>query len=141
MKKINSLFSLPAIVLLGLCVLFMSETGSAQQVNKIFDQIGGGGSNSQSNSESGSSNTMYIVGGVLILGVILYSVLKEKKEPEKKDTTSVVINADQFVMNGLHNDSELEKSNNLPVSIFAGTNSEMVFREEKRYFVGISFNF
>ncbi len=141
MKTIKKLLSSSIALVLLFTVLTMSETTQAQQVNKVFDEIGGGGSNSSGNSESGSSNTMYIIGGAIIVGVILYAVLKEKKEPVKTDTTAVAIMENQFVLNQTQIEEQINKSNNLPINIFAGVQNEILFREEKKYVVGLSFNF
>lgn len=141
MKTIKKLLSSSITLVLLFAVLFMTETTHAQQVNKVFDEIGGGGSGSSGNSESGSSNTMYIIGGAIIIGVILFAVLKEKKEPVKTDTTSTEIMKSQFVFNETQIEEKIGSHNNLPINIFAGVQNEILFREEKKYVVGFRFNF
>lgn len=131
--------SLLTIILFSLAVA--TETANAQQVNKVFDEIGGGGGSSNSTEDSGSGNTMFIVGGVLVAGVLLYALLRDKKEPEKKDSTAVISNPD-FLAQRLADEQKLSaEQTQIPVNIFIGSHADKVFREDKRYFVGVSLSF
>ena len=137
LKQIRSLLFIVIILLLAVT----TESANAQQINKVFDEIGGGGSSSSGSDDSGSGNTMYIVGGVLVVGVLLYALLRDKKEPEVKDTTAVIANSD-FLVQSVNDEQKMSADQTqIPFNIFIGSQSDKVFREDKRYYVGVSLSF
>ncbi|QQS34566.1 MAG: hypothetical protein IPM56_09805 [Ignavibacteriales bacterium] len=140
LKQIKSPF-LYAILTVLLSLAITIEPTNAQQVYKSLDEIGGGGSGSQRNEESGSSNTMYIVGGVLILGIILYSVLKEKKPTDKTDSTEVSINKLSYPQELNYKEQLSKLQSELPVNVYVGSHSNEFIRDDRRYFIGVSVGF
>lgn len=125
-----------------LLLSYSLNTTNAQQVHKIFDVPGGGsGSTNSSSSSDNDSKILYIVGGAVIVGVVVYALLQNKKENKKQDTTAVILNNDFLEKNLTVNDKLSNMKSQIPVNILFGFQSDRVLREEKRYFVGLNYNF
>ena len=140
MKQSNSLNTSSVLMIILVLLTFATQSAYAQQFNKVFDEIGGGGSSNRT-EDSGSGNTMYIVGGILVAGVLLYALLRDKKEPETKDTTAVITNTDLLSQSLIEDRKISAEQSQIPFNIFIGSQNDKVFREEKRYFVGVSLSF
>ena len=86
---------------------------------------------------------LYIIGGAVIVGVIVYAVLKNKKDKEKSkdDTTSVLINKDLLDSNLSLTDKFINKNEYIPINISIGLQNDLVLKDQKRYFVGLAYNF
>lgn len=127
-----------------LTVLFLvlfTEINSAQQLNRIYEDIGGGSSGTNTTVESNDDYTLYIVGGLLVTGIIVYALLRDNKDKSTKDTTSVVLN-EEFLENQLTlNDQLLKAKSQIPINISFGMQSNKALVNEKRYFLGMSYNF
>lgn len=141
MKQSNSINSSSVLLVILLLFVFAAQSADAQQFNKVFDEIGGGGGSSNRTEDSGSGNTMYIVGGILVAGVLLYALLRDKKEPEIKDTTAVITNPDLLSKSLIKERKLSAEKTRIPFNIFIGSQNDKVLREEKRYFVGVSLSF
>jgi predicted PurR-regulated permease PerM len=127
-----------------LTVLFLvlvTEINSAQQLNRIYEDIGGGSNGTSTTVESNDDYTLYIVGGLLVTGIIVYALLRDNKEKSKKDTTSAFLN-DELLENHLTlNDQLLKAKLQIPINISFGMQSNKALVNEKRYFLGMSYNF
>lgn len=135
--KIKSLITL--IVFLSLSIT-VNDTYS-QTLFKINEGIGGGGSTNTSVSESNDNTMLYIVGGAVVAGIVVYALIKDKKETPKKDTTAVILNDDFLEKQLTLNDKIQKYKSQIPINISLGIQNNFLDKEEKRYFVGLAYNF
>ncbi|NWF87868.1 MAG: hypothetical protein HXY50_00235 [Ignavibacteriaceae bacterium] len=109
-------------------VTLLTPLSYAQSINGVKEDIGGSGSSSNS-GDSGSDNTfLYIAAGVIIIGLIVWKVVIDKKKSKTEDHTkpdSTKSSSENLIFEKFSNDeSELLKiKNQLPVELFLGWKS------------------
>lgn len=139
MNKNNNL-----TIFLILAILFsfiFVEINSAQQLNRVYEDIGGGSGTTNTSVNSNDDTMLYVVGGAVVVGVVIYALLQNKKtiEKSKEDTTAVNIK------NELLSNNYLSKENpanlQLPINVTFGMKRDKLLNDEKRYYVGLSYNF
>lgn len=134
MKKTH----LPILLLI---IFILSSNLNAQQLFKIQSGIGGSGSTTTTVSESKDNTMLYIVGGAVIAGIVIYSVLKDKKEKPKDDSTKAVLNTDFLDKQLTLNDEYLKFRSEIPINISLGFQNDVIIKTQKRYFVGLAYKF
>lgn len=113
----------------------------SQQLNKLFEVPGGSSTTTTSSSTENSTTTLYVIGGAVVVGIVIYALLRDKKEKPIKDTTAVIFDED-FLQNNLSfNDKMSNMQSQIPIDVSFGFQSDRVIRDEKRYFVGLNYNF
>jgi hypothetical protein len=128
-------------ILIILLISFTANISYSQQLFKINEDIGGGGSNNTNVTESNDNTMLYIVGGAVIAGLVVYALLKDKKDNPKTDTTAAILN-DEFLEKQLTvNDQILKYQSQIPIKISIGMQNDFIRKEDKRYFVGLAYNF
>lgn len=130
------------IMILGLFLsIFICDLSSGQQLNKVFEDIGGGSGSTTTNVESEEDYTLYIVGGLIVTGIVIYALLRDKKEKPTSDTTAAILD-EKFLERNL---SIIEKVSNvqsqIPINISIGIQRDLALKNERRYFVGLNYNF
>lgn len=130
-------------LILGLTITFcFSDNLYSQQLNKLFEVPGGGSSGSTNTGVESSDNTLlYVVGGAVIVGIVVYALMKDKKEKSTKDTTAVILNEDFLQKQLTLKDEVLKYQSQIPLNISFGMQINKIIKDEKRYFVGMSYNF
>jgi hypothetical protein len=135
----NNKFLLAAAFLL--LISLPVNNSFSQQLYKSFEVPGGGSGTTNSSVDSNDDYILYIVGGAVIVGVIVYALLKSKKEKPKDDTTAVILK-DEFLEKQLTLNDQIQKyQSQIPINILFGMQNNYLRKEEKRYFVGIAYNF
>lgn len=130
------------ITITFLILVFIPINNSySQQLYKILDVPGGSSGTSSTSVDSNDDYILYIVGGAVIAGVVIYSLLKDKKEKQKQDTTAVILNDDFLEKNLTFNEKILNMQSQIPINISFGSESDGAIREEKRYYLGLNYNF
>jgi hypothetical protein len=130
------------ILILGLFLsLLICDFSYSQSLNKIFEDIGGGSGTTSTNVESNDDYTLYIVGGLVVTGIVVYALLRDKKEKPTKDTTSVSLNEDFLEKNLSYNEKIANLQSQIPINITFGIQRDKALKDEKRYFVGLAYNF
>lgn len=124
-----------------LIIFALSFNLNAQSLFKTNEGIGGSGTTTTSVSESNSNTTLYVIGGALIVGIVVYAVLREKKEKPKDDSTKAVLNTDFLEKQLTLNDDIQKYKSNIPIDILFGIKNDFIKKEEKIYFVGLAYNF
>ena len=140
MKLLLPKFSWLTVVIIS---LFILNTSEAQQVNRIFEDIGGGSGNASNIAETEDNTIYYVLGAAVIAGVVIYAVLQDKKSKDKSktDTTAVLLNED-FLEQQLTLSDKIQKyKSQFPINVSIGMQNSFIDKEEKRYFVGMSYNF
>lgn len=121
--------------------LLICDLSYSQSLNKIFEDIGGGSGTTSTNVESNDDYTLYIVGGLIVTGIVIYALLRDKKEKPTKDTTSVSLNEDFLEKNLSYNKKIAKLQSQIPINITIGIQRDKALKDEKRYFVGLAYNF
>ena len=114
------------------------NTSFSQQLYKSFEVPGGGSGTPSSSVDSNDDYILYIVGGAVIAGIVIYTLLKDKKEKPTEDTTATLLNDEFLAKNISFNDKVSNLQSQIPINISFGLQSDRVFKEEKIYFVGIN---
>jgi len=129
------------IIVIFIFLTVSSSVSYSQQLQKIFDVPGGGSGTTNTSVESNDDYILYVVGGAVIVGIVIYALLKEKKDNPKPDTTAAIFN-DEFLENQLTlNDQILKYQSQIPMNIKIGMQYDIIRKDEKRYFFGLAYNF
>lgn len=117
------------------------ESGYGQQLNKIFEDIGGGSGNTTTTVESDDNTTLYVVGGIIVAGIVVYALLRDKKEKPTKDTTATILN-DQFLEQNLTYKEKVKNlQSQIPINFSFGMQQDKALKDERRYFFELAYNF
>lgn len=130
------------IQVLGLFLfLIICDLSYGQQLNKIFEVPGGGSGSSSTTVESNDDYTLYIVGGLLVTGILVYALLRDNKEKTTKDTSAVILDEDFLEKNLSINQKVSNVQSQIPINVSFGMQRDNVLKDDKRYFVGLTYNF
>jgi hypothetical protein len=144
MKKIKSrVFFVTFVIALIAAFSIPAENIYAQQFNKIFEVPGGGGGGSTTSVDNNDNSALYVVGGLVIVGIVIYAVLKNKKAKEKatQDSTKASIEINSLKDHFANYQNQVDSSPSIPVNLFIGSQRDLIRKDEKRYYVGLSYNF
>ncbi len=129
------------LILIILFSFIFVEINSAQQVNRVYEDIGGGSGTTNTSVNSNNDTILYIVGGAVLVGVVVYALLQNKKTTEKSKVDTIAVNN----KNELLSNNFLFKQNaadlQLPINVSIGMKRDNLLKDEKRYFLGLSYNF
>lgn len=129
-------------LILGLIfTLSFNESLYSQHLHKIFDVPGGGGGTTNTTVETKDNTLLYVVGGAVVVGIVVYALMKDKNEKSTKDTTAVILDEDFLQKNLSLNEKILNYQSDIPINISFGLQDNRMIRNEKRYFIGMSYNF
>jgi hypothetical protein len=106
-------------------IVFFSPNVFPQSVKQVEDNIGGSGGSTTSEDSSSDNTFLYIVAGAIVIGLIVWKVVLDKKKPKSKDeikTDSIKASLDKsFYKNLSDQELQLEKiQNQIPFEIFFG---------------------
>jgi hypothetical protein len=126
--------------ILILSITSFSSDVLAQNGLRINDQIGGSGNNSTQSDDSNDDTFLYVMGGLVIAGILVYALAinKDKKAPE--DSTKSTNN--KLRVSKLDNLSspelELQKvTEKIPVDLFMGIKNNEAVMNDKTYLLGL----
>jgi hypothetical protein len=112
-----------------------------QQVNRIFEEPGGGSNNTNTTVESNDNTFLYVAGAAVVVGIVVYALLKDKKEKSSKDTTTAILNDDFLEKHLSINEKVSNVQSQIPIYISFGMQNDFLRNEDKRYYVGLNYNF
>jgi hypothetical protein len=120
--KTTAIFTL---LIFALEIILFSPSAYPQSINRIDENIGGSGTNTTSGDSQNDNTLLYIVAGVIVVGLIVWKVFLDKKEPKTKNdvkTDSTKASLDTIFYNNLsERESELHRiQNQIPFEIFLG---------------------
>ena len=132
----------PVFVIIMYIVISYSINGElySQNIYGIQDQIGGSGSGGTSVQQS-DDTMLYILGGAVIAGIVVYALMRDKKEKPKNDSDSVNLKVDIPVQQLILNDDIQKWRPQIPINILIGLQNDSIRKDSKRYFVGLAYNF
>jgi len=126
--------------ILILSITSLSSEVFAQSGLRINDQIGGSGNNSTQSDDSNDDAFLYVMGGIVIAGILVYALVikKDTKAPEDstKSTESKlrVSELDNFSSPELELQKVKEK---IPVDLFMGIRNNEAVMNDKTYLLGL----
>lgn len=128
-----------SLILILSIALFSSEV-FAQNGLKIFDVPGGSGGSSSQSDDSNDDTFLYVMGGLVIAGILVYALVikKDKKAPEDstKSTESKLKISEMDSFNSP--EIELQKvKDKIPVDVFMGIRNNEAVMNDKTYLLGL----
>jgi hypothetical protein len=140
-NKVHKLFKLPfnLVTFILMITIFTLQSESLAQSNlRIFDDIGGGGSSTQT-EDSNDNTAIYVVGGLLIAGILVYALVFKKDNKTDTDTTaSLNSNLIYSKANDFDSAEELQKvKDKIPVDVFWGIKNNEAIPNDKTYLLGL----
>ncbi len=135
-----------AIISLSFGILLPGATLYSQNHLRIYEDIGGGGSGSGSQSDNSDNTAIYVVGGLIVVGVIAYVVItkNKRKGKEEADTSSALNNFNTADFASEFDDFGYEVAKakyNFPVDFMIGIRNNKAFVSDKTYLMGVSVRF
>ncbi|MEJ2103063.1 MAG: hypothetical protein P8X47_00645 [Ignavibacteriaceae bacterium] len=138
MQLLSRLSRYTLTLILSLSIILLSSEIYGQSNLKIFEEIGGGSSTSQS-SDSNDNSYIYIVGGLLVAGILVYALVLHKDKKAKPDTTASL---DSRLL--LSNQNEILRTKNemlkakekIPFDFYLGVKNNNAVLNDKTYLLG-----
>jgi len=127
-------------VLILLSVLLLSGKSYSQSVYGINDEIGGGSSGTPQ-AEKPDDSMLYIVGGTVIVGLIVYAIVSRSKENKTEVDSSSTDNMSIIEKNSMLNANNINiqegSDTKLPVDLYLGMQKVNPVSNERRYLLGV----
>lgn len=106
---------------------------------RIYDEIGGGGSSTQPSNDN-DNTFIYVAGGLLITGILVYALVLRKDNKTESDTTaslhSPLIYSELSSFNTTKDDL-LKAKERIPFEVFLGIKNNEALLNDKIYSVGL----
>jgi len=120
-------------------ILTLQSESFAQSNLRIFEEPGGGGSGTTQTDEGTDNSTIYIVGGLVIAGILVYALfLKKDKKTDADTTASLNSSLIYSEVNGFDSAEELQKvKDKIPVDLFLGIKNNEAVMNDKTYLLGL----
>lgn len=123
-----------------LCLVIFSSEVWSQNGLRVFDEIGGGGGSTTTQSDDGNDDTaLYVVGGLVVAGILVYALVinKDKKAPEDSAETKES-NLRLYEVNSLAYEQEIQKlKDKIPVDLIMGVRNNQAVLNDKTYLFGL----
>lgn len=140
-KKVQTIFkfrfNIISFILITALFTLRSES-LAQNGLRIFD-VPGGGSGSTQTQDSNDNTTIYVVGGLVIAGILAYALLFKEKKKDADTTAS--LNSNLIYSEVLNPDNAEENihhvKDKMPVDIFLGIRNNEAVLNDRIYQVGL----
>ena len=126
-------------VILILAIVFLPSVSFAQSNLRIFEDPGGSGNGTTQTEESNDNTAMYVIGGLVIGGILLYALLlKPEKKAETDTTASLNSQLIYSEAHGFDSTEELQKvKEKIPVDLFLGIKNNAAVMNDKTYLLGV----
>ena len=143
MQTISGFFIKSVATILVLTVTIFSSETFAQSNLRIFDVPGGSGSGTTQTDDSNDNSTIYIVGGLVIAGILAYALFFKEKKAETDTTASLF--SPSIYSNISEFDSAEEEfqkvKEQIPVDIFMGIKNDEAVLNNRMYQLGVRVKF
>ena len=141
-KKVQILFKLHfnIITFILMIAIFTLQSESLAQSNlRIYDVPGGGGGGATQTEDSNDNTAIYVVGGLLIAGILVYAlVFKKDKKTDTDTTASLNSNFIYSQANDFDSAEQLQKvKDKIPVDVFWGIKNNEAIPNDKTYLFGL----
>jgi hypothetical protein len=126
--------------ILILSIASLSSEVFAQSGLRINDQIGGSGNNTTQTDNSNDDAFLYVMGGLVIAGILVYALVINKDNKAPDDSTKSI--ESKLRVSELDNFSspelELQKvKEKIPVDLFMGIRNNEAVMNDKTYLLGL----
>jgi len=131
-----------AFSVMVILAMFLFSTENPSQNNlRIFEDIGGGSSSSQGEN-SNDNITIYVVGGLLIAGIVAYALFFKDKKDETDTTSSSLLfeNSDFAEFEPAEKDFQKMREK-MPVELYLGISNNEAVLNDKMYQLGLRVKF
>jgi hypothetical protein len=100
---------------------------------------GGSGGNTTQSDDSNDDTFLYVAGGLIIAGILVYALVIKKDNKAKEDTTaSVNSNLILSEANDFNSPEEIQKiKDKIPVDLFLGIRNNEAMMNDKTYLLGL----
>ena len=138
----NSLLKYPFHIFTFLLILSIASlpTQSYAQNNlRIFDEIGGGGSSTQTSNDN-DNTFIYVAGGLLIAGILVYALVLKKDKKVESDTTASINSSLIYSESNNFNttkDELLKAKERIPFDVFLGIKNNQALLNDRTYSIGL----
>lgn len=143
MQTILNFFFKTVAVFLVLAITMLSSETWAQSNLRIFDVPGGGNNGTNQTDEGNDNSTIYIVGGLVIAGILAYALFFKEKKADTDTTASLSSPSDYsniFRFDSFEEEFQTAKEE-IPVDIFLGVNNDKAILNNKIYQLGLRVKF
>ncbi len=143
MQTILNFFSKTVAVFLVLAITMLSSETWAQSNLRIFDVPGGGNNGTNQTDEGSNNSTIYIVGGLVIAGILAYALFFKEKKADTDTTASLSSPSDYSNISRFDSfEEEFQTAKEeIPVDIFLGVNNDKAILNNKIYQLGLRVKF
>jgi hypothetical protein len=128
-------------LLLAFSITLLTSEIYAQNNLRIFEDYGGGGGSSSIQSSNSNDNTfIYVAGGLLVAGILVYALVLHKDKKAESDTTAAINS--RLIYSELNNinsakDELLKAKERIPFDLFLGVKNNNTVLNDKTYLVGL----
>ena len=139
MRLMSRLSKYTLTIVLTMSLLLLSAEIYGQSNLRIFEEIGGG-SNTAQNSDSNDNSFIYIAGGLLVAGILVYALVLHKDKKAETDTTASVdsrliySNGDNF---NKIDDDLLKAKEKIPFDFYLGVKNNNALLNDRTYLLGL----
>ncbi|HEY6435565.1 MAG TPA: hypothetical protein VIY47_03170 [Ignavibacteriaceae bacterium] len=122
-----------------LSVAIFSSDVFAQSGLRIYDEIGGGGGSTTQTDEGNDDTMLYVMGGLLIAGILVYAlVIKKDKKVDEDSTASTNSKLKLSEINDFNSIEELQTiREKIPLDLFIGIRNNEAVMNDKTYLLGL----
>ena len=126
--------------LLILSITIISSEVFAQNGLRIYDVPGGSGGNTSQSDNSNDDTFLYVMGGLVIAGILVYALVikKDKKAPEDSTKSTESKLRISELNQSISREQELQKvKDKIPVDLFMGIRNNEAVMNDKTYLLGL----
>ena len=125
-------------IVLIVSISILSSELYAQNSLRIFDVPGGSGGSTTQSDDSNDDTFLYVAGGLIIAGILVYALVIKKDNKAKEDTTaSLKSNLILSEANDSNSAEEVQKiKDKIPVDLFLGIRNNEAVMNDKTYLLG-----
>ena len=125
-------------------IVLLPPNAFPQSIKQVEDKIGGSGTNTTPEDSKNDNTFLYIAAGAIVVGLIVWKVFLDKKEPKTKDeikTDSTKTSLDKsFYKNLSDQELQLQKiQNQIPFEVFFGLHGDEQGSPHKNLSLGFKF--
>ena len=127
-------------ITLIISISILSTETFAQNNLKIFDVPGGSGGSTSQTEDSNDNTAIYVIGGLVIAGILVYALVFKKDKKSDTDTTASLNSSQLYSEVDTHNSVEDEirsVKDAIPVDFFLGIKNNEAIMNERFYQVGV----
>lgn len=137
-KIIKFLFTLFTF-LLTLGILLLPSESLAQDKLRIFEVPGGGSGTTQTEDSNDNAKTIYIIGGLVVAGILVYALFFKEKKNDTDTTASLNSNLIYSDVNDVDTfDKKMQEvKDKVPFDFFLGVRNNEAVLNDKTYSFGV----